>query len=278
MGYIMYVCPACRSYFKTPGGDKKIKCPKCKQEYLLSLKISDEKWRELDKDVRQARISRALAGEQLRDEVPKPPTPPAMPADALPKPTEHLQDEAIFKTDAPDEAILEARRLLEEKDVEAEMPAPQMDYKKFMIICVTSFVLLFIPAVLNILVPAITFKKELTAVSQAQPGESIKWGRHKGNTSWRVLEVDEDNDRVLVICDHKVKGDFPEKQSPPPGGALVSKDQIMIDWLNSSFMNSYFNVLERARIVPSTDDANKIFLIPNEQPNDGIYPAFWIRL
>ncbi|MCR5356838.1 MAG: hypothetical protein K6E63_05470, partial [Lachnospiraceae bacterium] len=204
MGYIMYVCPGCRSYFKTGGADKKIKCPKCHNEYLLSLKISDEKWRELDKGTRQARINRALAGEQLRDETPPKEESPVIPADAPIKKPDHLSDsEDLFKPEAPDEAILEARRLLEQKDVQAEMPALQLDYKKFNIVIIAALVLLFIPCIFNILVPAITIKKELTAIVQAKPGDTVKFGRHKGNTSWRVLEVEED--RALIICDHPVK-------------------------------------------------------------------------
>ncbi len=300
----MYVCPSCRSYFKTGGADKKIKCPKCKEVLLLSLKITDEKWRLLDKEARQSRISRALAGEQLRDEAPKVkqgPVIPAVPVTPAAPPVSHTSfftDQAapssaqgtlssapaapssqpvtdekksgdndfLFKADAPDEAILEARRLLEEKDVQAEMPAPQVDFRKLMIVCMTAFVLLLIPSLWNLVFPIFTLRGEMDAISQAEPGDSIEYGKYDGGRTWRIIEAEDD--RVLVISDRAVNKNFKD-----------SKDNKAITaWLNSSFMNRTFNVYERARIIPAKEGDDKVFLIPGESPADGIYPAFWIRL
>ncbi len=319
----MYVCSGCRSYFKTGGSGKKIRCPKCKTEFLTSLKITDEKWKLLDRDARNARINRAIAGEQLRDEVPAPevqkivvkrpqpaapatasapaaqapaapapgpatatPAPaaqaPTAPAPAAtspvpsapapapvspeePKPAKTMgaDTSTLFKADAPDEAILEARRLLEQKDVQAEMPAPRMDKKRFMVVCVTALVILFSLYVFTVIVPMFSTKKEMAAIMHCKTGDVIDFGC-KEMGRWKIIDAEED--RILVVSD-----------APAPVSPLKSDDDAL-EWLNSVFMNRYFNMFERKRIIAPGEGEYRIFLMPENQAGDGVYPSFWILL
>ncbi len=260
----MYVCPECGSYFKAQTTGKKFKCARCKKEYLLDLKITDEKWKLLEHDAKKARIRRALAGENLREEIPKPPPvkkEPISQSDAL-----SIKDaRSSFITDKPDEAILEARQLLERKDVEAEMPKPSVNRRKLGLVCAVSMAVLLIPCILGVLVPISKMNREIEVLRTARTGDKVSYGKYKGNTEWEVVKVD--GNRLLLRSDYGISG-------------IEKKDPLKLrGWLNSVYMNKSFNIYERIRIETEDDESiDKVFLMDRSNPADGVHPSIWLRL
>lgn len=255
MSYIMYICPGCRSYFKTGSPGKKIKCLRCKSEYLTDLKITDEEWRKLDQDARQSRIRRAIAGEQLREEIPvKEPAKEGPPVvDMTADKPEKEGEQAKLREDLPDEVILEARHILEQRDMEAEMPKQPIDRKRFGIVCGVTGGLFLLLIILNLVVPIFRIKSEIPVLAAAEEGDIVSFGKYKGNTQWIVLERD---DRGLLMV-----SDFAVANAVPP----ETKDKIsQLEWLNSSFVNRAFNIYERRKLDVINEDFSNCVIIMDE--------------
>ena len=246
----MYICPGCRSYFKTGSPGRKIKCLRCKEEYLTDLKITDEEWRKLDQDARQSRIGRAIAGEQLREEIPVENTPsPAVALSDTAKQAESGEDNepkgVKNKEDLPDEVILEAKHILEQQDMQAEMPKQPVDKRRLAIVCSVGGGLLVLLTFLSLVVPIFRMKGEAAALATVQAGDVVSFGKYKGNTEWTVLELDDDG--ITMVSNYYVASAIPKDL----------KDQVnQIEWLNSSFMNRAFNLYERRKLIITDDEFN----------------------
>lgn len=248
----MYVCPSCRSFFKTGSPGKKIKCLKCKNDYLADLKITDEEWRKLDPDARKSRINRAIAGEQLREEIPKPKKPvrPIVSNDSTDE--EAAQDK--IKNDLPDEAILEAQKLLEEQDMQAEMPRQPVDRGRFMIVCTVAACLITVLSVMSFVLPIFRMREETGILEEAMEGDIVSYGKYKGNTEWTVLERNEDD--FLVVGNYAVVSALPES---------IRDRQKQTEWLNSAYMNKAFNIYERRRILVDEDTGESIHFMSDRE-------------
>lgn len=261
MSYIMYICPGCRNYFKTGSSGKKIKCPKCKEEYLTDLKIADEEWRKLDADARKTRINRAIAGEHLREAIPAPePVPvkapevtPSVPAEDANPQVKEEDSSAKSKEDLPDEVILEAKKILEEQDMHADMPRQPVDRRRLAVVCGVSSGLVLLLTFLSLILPVFRLKEEGPALLTAQVGDTVSFGKYKGNTGWTVLEKDDDS--ILAVSDFYVANAVPEDKR--------DKDR-QIEWLNSSFINRTFNIYERKRLQPLDDEDGDLVHIMDE--------------
>ena len=251
----MYICPGCRSYFKTGSPGKKIKCLRCKSEYLTDLKITDEEWRKLDQDARQSRIGRAIAGEQLREEIPVPEPEEVRPpvVDVTADKPEKEAEQVKAKEDLPDEVILEARHILEQRDMAAEMPRQPIDRKKFGIVCGVTGGLVLLLLILNLIVPIFRIRSEIPVLNAAEEGDTVSFGKYKGSTQWTVLERD---DKGLIMV-----SDFSVANAVPP----ETKDKIsQLEWLNSSFINRAFNVYERRKLDIINEDFGNCIVIMDE--------------
>lgn len=250
MEYIMYVCPECRSYFKTGSSGKKIKCLKCKNAYLLDLKIADVEWRKLGKDARTSRINRAIAGEHLREEIPRsvePPKPPESEADTTPKPD---ADKDRIGVELPDEAIIEAQKLLEEQDMQADMPRQPIDKGKLAIVCTVTVGLLFLMSFTSLILPIFRTRSEMSTLIDAEAGDVIDYGKYKGNTEWTVLE--RSDNELVVVSNYAVAKAIPEG---------VREKNKQVEWFNSAFMNKAFNIYERWNIGFMDEDSKDRMVI-----------------
>ena len=250
----MYICPECRSYFKTGSSGKKIKCLRCNNAYLTDLKIADTEWRKLDGDARKSRINRAIAGEHLRVPVPVPaePVKPEVPAPAPqeePKAEKHVKS----KEDLPDEAILEAQMLLEEQDMQSDKPKEPIDKRRLAIVLGVTGGLLLILSILSLVVPLFRVRDEVPVLRTAQAGDVVSFGKYKGNTEWSVLE--RDNSGIVMV------GNFPVANAIPED---TRNRASQIDWLNSSFLNRSFNLYERRKLIPLEDDSKELIRIMSE--------------
>lgn len=250
----MYICPECRSYFKTGSLGKKIKCLRCKNAYLTDLKIADVEWRKLDGDTRNSRINRAIAGEHLREALPgslepdKPEVSAPAPQ-AEPKPDKPDK----FKNDLPDEAILEAQMLLEEQDKQSDKPKEPIDKRRLAIVCGVAGGLLLILAFLNLVVPVFRVRNEVPVLRTAQAGDVVSFGKYKGNTQWSVLERDDDG--IVMV------GNFPVANAIPED---ARNRATQVDWLNSSFLNRSFNLYERRKLIPLEEGSKDLIRIMSE--------------
>lgn len=244
----MYICPECRSYFKTGSSGKKIKCLRCNNAYLTDLKIADTEWRKLDGDARKSRINRAIAGEHLREPVPVPaePVKPEVPAPAPqeePKAEKHVKS----KEDLPDEAILEAQMLLEEQDMQSDKPKEPIDKRRLAIVLGVTGGLILILSFFSFVFPVFRVRKEVPELRTAQAGDVVSFGKYKGNTEWSVLA--RDNHGIVMV------GNFPVANAIPDD---IRNQQAQIDWLNSSFLNRSLNLYERRKLIPVDEGSDDL--------------------
>ena len=248
----MYVCPGCRSFFKTGSTGRKIKCLRCKNDYLADLKITDEEWRKLDPDARKSRINRAIAGEQLREAIPKP-VEPARPVSAE-ESTKERSDESAIKADLPDEAILEAQKLLEEQDLQAEMPRQPVDKKKFTMVCTITAGLIILLSFFSLVFPVFRMREEAGVLEEAQAGDMVSYGKYKGNTEWTVLE--RNDNEFLLVSNYAVASALPESERDR---------QKQTEWLNSAFLNRSFNIYERSRLLADEDTGDSMHFMTDSE-------------
>ena len=120
----------------------------------------------------------------------------------------------------------------------------------------------------------------LLAISRFLPkdeykvGDSIKMGSYDNGDeeqpiSWRILEIDKDNGRMLVITIAIIDGrPFDDSED----GTTYENSSIR-EWLNNDFYDSAFTNEEKDRILESqvlTDDStvtDKIFLLSSSEAN-----------
>jgi DNA-directed RNA polymerase subunit RPC12/RpoP len=245
MAYIMYICPECRSYFKTGSSGKKIKCPKCAHKYLLDLKTEDARWKELDKEARNKIIEEAKAGtESKAGEKTEAKVAPGV-VSAIKETVDHIKSgNKENKDDKDNSGNKENTDNKDNKEESTEEAVRTPLNRKYVAIAVsTAAVLIFLLVLFDFIIPAPRIKREVAALKKASCGDTVEFGKFKGNRNWVVL--DRKDDLVLCMSEYPV-GDEPCDVAKWPQSRIR-------DWLNSAYMNSTFSIFERLRIISTKD-------------------------
>ena len=149
-----------------------------------------------------------------------------------------LKDQPIVNLDA-DEDAEDNEPVVKKKKVKAEV-TPQAKRNRI-IVFGASIGLIAALTVTSIVIPSFRYRDEMALLRNANVGDIIRFGKYKGNSGWIVL--DKKDDRVLCISDFEV-GDKPQEE-------FTWETSPEREELNSSFMNSTFNLYERIRILSS---------------------------
>lgn len=64
MDFVMYTCPVCKKLYKINGHNKKAKCSKCVNSYLIDIGIAFEAWPSLDASVKKSLVDNAVSKKQ----------------------------------------------------------------------------------------------------------------------------------------------------------------------------------------------------------------------
>jgi hypothetical protein len=107
------------------------------------------------------------------------------------------------------------------------------------IVYATSIGMVTALTVTTMVIPSFRFRDEMSVLRSSQVGDIVSYGKYKGNTDWIVL--DKQPDRVLCISDFEV-GDTRDDE-------IFWETSPVREELNSTFMNSTFNLYERIRIL-----------------------------
>ena len=157
--------------------------------------------------------------------------------------------EDIFK----DDAAAAVAAVVSDEDEEAEETGPAVKKKKVkeevtplarrnrIIVFGTSIGLVATLMVTTLVVPSFRFRDEMARLRNAQVGDIIPYGKYKGNTGWIVL--DKKPDRVLCISNYEVGNASTDD--------IVWESSPVREELNSTFMNSTFNMYERIKVLSS---------------------------
>ena len=149
-----------------------------------------------------------------------------------------LKDQPIVNIDA-DEDAEDNEPVIKKKKVKAEV-TPQAKRNRI-IVFGASIGLITALTVTSMVIPSFRYRDEMAELRNANVGDIIHFGKYKGNSGWIVL--DKKDDRVLCISDFEV-GDKPQEE-------FTWETSPEREELNSSFMNSTFNLYERIRILSS---------------------------
>ena len=155
-------------------------------------------------------------------------------------------------------------------------------------------------ATTTFIIPSFRFRDEMSALRKANVGDIVTYGKYKGNTEWIVL--DRKDNRVLCISNYGVGDERADE-------VVLWETSPVRERLNSTFMNSAFNIFERVRIVStkeirenepdyrveyvSPDVVDKMFMLKDEEVKEyiasnsdrmtqlsdiSVHPACWIDI
>ncbi len=138
----------------------------------------------------------------------------------------------------------------EEKSAPPKKEKIQLNRKYVAIVAGTAGALLLYLFAITFIIPSFRMSKELPTLRSAEAGDTVYFGKYKGQNEWVVL--DKKGTRILCISDYPIYGhDYYDEDW---------EDSALRKWFNSVFINSSFNVYERLRITSTKD-------IMKEDPN-----------
>ncbi|MCR5232929.1 MAG: DUF6273 domain-containing protein [Lachnospiraceae bacterium] len=155
-------------------------------------------------------------------------------------------------------------------------------------------------ATTTFIIPSFRFRDEMSALRKANVGDIVTYGKYKGNKEWIVL--DRKDNRVLCISNYGVGDERADE-------VVLWETSPVREHLNSTFMNSAFNIFERVRIIStkeirenepdyraeyvSPDVVDKMFMLKDEEVKEyiasnsdrmtqlsdiSVHPACWIDI
>ncbi|MCR5419532.1 MAG: DUF1720 domain-containing protein [Lachnospiraceae bacterium] len=188
--------------------------------------------------------------------------------------------------------------LAAEKEDKKTLSASEIVRNRAIVISAFS-VLILVLIITSLIVPLFKYNEELDILRNSNVGDIVSYGKYKGNTDWIVLDKQED--KILCISDYEV-GDEREED-------IHWETSLVRDMLNSSYMNSTFNIYERVNIISTEaireenpdyraeyvgeDVVDKIFLLKDEEVKDyigsnsermtqlsdvAVHPSCWIDI
>ena len=164
----------------------------------------------------------------------------------------------------------------EEKSAPPKKEKTQLNRKYVAIVAGTAGALLLYLFAITFIIPSFRMSKELPTLRSAEAGDTVYFGKYKGQNEWVVL--DKKGTRILCISDYPIYGhDYYDEDW---------EDSALRKWFNSVFINSSFNVFERLRITSTkdimkedpdytrdvgADTPDKVFIITERELNDYLH-------
>ncbi len=164
----------------------------------------------------------------------------------------------------------------EEKSAPPKKEKTQLNRKYVAIVAGTAGALLLYLFAITFIIPSFRMSKELPTLRSAEAGDTVYFGKYKGQNEWVVL--DKKGTRILCISDYPIYGhDYYDEDW---------EDSALRKWFNSVFINSSFNVYERLRITSTkdimkedpdytrdvgADTPDKVFIITERELNDYLH-------
>lgn len=131
----------------------------------------------------------------------------------------------------------------EEKSAPPKKEKTKLNRKYVAIVAGTAGALLLYLVTITFIIPSFRMSNELPALRSAEAGDTVYFGKYKGQNEWVVL--DKKGTRILCISDYPIYGhDYYDEDW---------EDSALRKWFNSVFINSSFNVYERLRITSTKD-------------------------
>ena len=186
------------------------------------------------------------------------------------------------------------------KEEKKQQPKNPKAVRNRLIVASTFSVMVAALATTTFIIPSFRFRNEMSDLRKANVGDIVKYGKYKGNTDWIVL--DRKDNRVLCISNYGVGDERADE-------VVLWETSPVRERLNSTFMNSTFNIFERVRIVStkeirenepdyraeyvSPDVVDKMFMLKDEEVKEyiasnsdrmtqlsdiSVHPACWIDI
>lgn len=207
---------------------------------------AEEKKEEKEKEEQEAKKERAVKKKKVTGK------------DAAAKPSDDSED----------------KKEEEKKEAEQVKTKPAVDYrppKKYVTIVAATLSVIFVYLfTATFVIPTFRIKKELPVLRSAAAGDTVQYGRYKGQDEWVVL--DRKGSKLLCISNYPILGKTYDEENWDDSG--------LRKWFNSIYINSAFNVFERMRIRSTkdiedeypdysrginTDEPDKIFIITDDE-------------
>lgn len=120
---------------------------------------------------------------------------------------------------------------------------PPINKKYVLIVAATTAALFLYLLTVTFIIPTFRIKNELPYLRIADVGDTVRFGKYKGQDDWVVL--DKKGSNLLCISNYPIYGH--------PYYDEGWENSNLRKWLNSKYINSSFNVFERMRIKSTGD-------------------------